>query len=266
MRFLLTACSSALLAGSLGVAVLAQQETPAQRQQEQQADQMIQQNRQHEPHMAAALEHLRQAQEELEKATPNKGGHRESALQLVSKAQSEVEAGIQWYDAHVSPAPGSPAAKVPPAATPASARVPLYRLVAASSTDHLYTTSPQERDKAQSEGYKLEGVAGMVASTQVPGSEPLYRLVRLAPGNKVEHFYTTSAAERDNAVKTYHFREEGVAGYVAGSQVPGTVPLERLQDPRTGAYLFTESSQEANRAASAYHYQKEGVCCYLWQQ
>jgi len=41
------------------------------------ADQMAQQNRQHEPHMAAALEHLCAAQEELEKAAPNKGGHRE---------------------------------------------------------------------------------------------------------------------------------------------------------------------------------------------
>src|SRR5215471_14100346 len=108
MRFLLFACSSALLAGSFLAAAVAQQETPAQRQKDQQADQMIQQNRQHEPHMSAALEHLRQAQEELEKATPNKGGHREKAMDLTKQAQAQVEQGIQYYDQHVSPLSNKP--------------------------------------------------------------------------------------------------------------------------------------------------------------
>lgn len=265
MRFLSLACSSALLATLFVAGTAAQQESPAQRQQDQQADQMIQQNRQHEPHMAAALEHLRQAQEELEKAAPNKGGHRESALQLTSKAQSEVEAGIQWYDAHVSPG-GNPAAPAPAQPSTAAGKVPLYRLTSAAGMDRLYTTSPQERDRAQGEGYKFEGVAGFVSSSQVPGTEPLYRLVRQTANNKTEHFYTTSAAERDNAVRAYHFREEGIAGYVAGSQQPGTVPLERLQNPKTTEYLFTTSAEEANRAATAYQYQRQGTCCYVWQQ
>ena len=93
----------------------------------------------------------------------------------------------------------------------------------------------------------------------------MYRLVQQT-GNNVGHFYTANAAERDNAVRTYHFREEGIAGYVPGSQLPGTVPLERLQDPRTGEFFFTASPEEATRAASTYHYQKQGVCCYVWQQ
>jgi hypothetical protein len=40
----------------------------------------------HEPHMSAALGHLQQAKDELERATPNKGGHREKALQFVDQA------------------------------------------------------------------------------------------------------------------------------------------------------------------------------------
>jgi Repeat of unknown function (DUF5648) len=264
MRFLLFVCTTALLAGPFAAAAETQQASPAQRQQDQQAEQVIQQNRQHEPHMAAALEHLRQAQEELEKATPNKGGHRESALQLTTKAQSEVEAGIEWYDTHVSPG-ASPVTNATPQPITIAAKVPLYRLTSAVGMDRFYTASPQEKDRAQTEGYKFEGVAGMIASTQVPGTVPLYRMVRQTGVNKVEHFYTTSTAERDNAVKAYHFRVEGIAGYVAGSQQPGTVPFERLQNPKTTEYLFTTSAEEANRAATAYQYQRQGICCYVWQ-
>jgi hypothetical protein len=50
--------------------------------------------------MAAALEHLRQAQMELEKASANKGGHRAKALELVQQARSEVEQGIQYFNTH----------------------------------------------------------------------------------------------------------------------------------------------------------------------
>jgi len=53
-----------------------------------------------EPHMSAALGHLEQAKAELEKATPNKGGHREKALQLVSQAMEQVKEGEAYYEQH----------------------------------------------------------------------------------------------------------------------------------------------------------------------
>ncbi|HZP63838.1 MAG TPA: hypothetical protein VFB28_10525 [Terriglobales bacterium] len=70
------------------------------KQMDQTADKIAQQQAGHEPHMAAALEHLRQAADELEKATPNKGGHREKALQLTRQAMTQVEQGIQYYNQH----------------------------------------------------------------------------------------------------------------------------------------------------------------------
>src|SRR5436309_9640745 len=90
------------IAGVLSVpALFAQgQEGAAEQKREQQVDTMARQNQGQEPHMAAALEHLRQAEEELEKATPNKGGHREKALELTHQAQSQVEQGIQYYKQH----------------------------------------------------------------------------------------------------------------------------------------------------------------------
>jgi cytochrome c-type biogenesis protein CcmH/NrfG len=57
--------ASALLLGSaLSLGAYAQQESQAEKRQEQMADQTAKQNAGHEPHMSAALEHLRQAEEE----------------------------------------------------------------------------------------------------------------------------------------------------------------------------------------------------------
>ena len=66
----------------------------------QNAEKMAQENSQREPHMAAALEHLHMAQQELQKAAPNKGGHREKALELTNQAISQVEEGIRYFNAH----------------------------------------------------------------------------------------------------------------------------------------------------------------------
>jgi len=49
-----------------------------------------------QPHMYNALNHLRAAKVDLEKATPNKGGHRERAMQLIDQAIYQVEEGIKF--------------------------------------------------------------------------------------------------------------------------------------------------------------------------
>ncbi len=95
----------ALAAGVLGLGLslhpanLLSQENRGDEAADRRADQIADQNR-NEPHMSAALEHLRQASEELEKATPNKGGHREKAQELTRQAMSQVEQGIQYYRQH----------------------------------------------------------------------------------------------------------------------------------------------------------------------
>lgn len=54
----------------------------------------------HEPHMSAAYGHLEQAKAELEKAAPNKGGHRERAMEAVDQAMQQIEQGEQYYQEH----------------------------------------------------------------------------------------------------------------------------------------------------------------------
>ena len=53
-----------------------------------------------QPHMQAALDHLRAARSELQAASTDKGGHRARAIQLVNDAIREVEAGIAFDRAH----------------------------------------------------------------------------------------------------------------------------------------------------------------------
>jgi hypothetical protein len=53
-----------------------------------------------QPQMQAALSHLRQARESLQKATADKGGHRERAIALVNDAIAQVEEGISFDRRH----------------------------------------------------------------------------------------------------------------------------------------------------------------------
>ena len=48
--------------------------------------------------MEHALSALLQANESLRQATPNKGGHRERAMELIQQAINQVQQGIQFAD------------------------------------------------------------------------------------------------------------------------------------------------------------------------
>lgn len=51
-----------------------------------------------QPNMRAALAHLQSAQQNLQRATADKGGHRANALRLVAQAIKEVNKGIDAAD------------------------------------------------------------------------------------------------------------------------------------------------------------------------
>jgi hypothetical protein len=53
-----------------------------------------------QPHMQAALSHLRTARSELDAAMADKGGHRANAMRLVNEAIGAVEAGIEYGRTH----------------------------------------------------------------------------------------------------------------------------------------------------------------------
>ncbi len=53
-----------------------------------------------QPEMVAAMQHLREAQQSLQSANSDKGGHRANALQLINQALAEVQAGMQYDNEH----------------------------------------------------------------------------------------------------------------------------------------------------------------------
>jgi uncharacterized protein HemX len=48
------------------------------------------------PHLRAALDHLQAARSELQLAEPNKGGHREKAIEFVDRAIEQTKRGIEF--------------------------------------------------------------------------------------------------------------------------------------------------------------------------
>jgi hypothetical protein len=53
-----------------------------------------------QPHMQAAMDHLRLAKQSLERASEDKGGHRSAAIRLVNDAMHQVEEGIRFDRRH----------------------------------------------------------------------------------------------------------------------------------------------------------------------
>jgi hypothetical protein len=53
-----------------------------------------------QPQMESAIQNLRAAQQNLEDASSDKGGHRVRALQLVQQAIAETQEGIEYANTH----------------------------------------------------------------------------------------------------------------------------------------------------------------------
>lgn len=90
------------------------------------------------------------------------------------------------------------------------------------------------------------------------GTVALYRLF-----NGTDHFYTADSNERNVAISTYGYRDEGIACYVSQSPTPGTVALYRLANSKE--HFYTADPNERNAAISTYGYRDEGIACYVSQ-
>jgi hypothetical protein len=189
-------------------------------------------------------------------------------------------------------------------ANPASNTTPLFRLFNPANGDHFYTTSGLERDNAvQNGGYINEGIACHVFNVQqgpptvalfrllkrfgarvrlhlktvqdhidegvachvfanpTPATTPLYRVYSAGVD---DHFYTTSAAERDGAIQNLGYVDEGVACHVFANPAPDTTPLYRLYSARVNDHFYTTSAAERDGAIQNVGYVDEGVACHVF--
>jgi hypothetical protein len=85
----------------------------------------------------------------------------------------------------------------------------LFRLAAPQGGSFL-TRDSNERSSAAAQGMQDQGVVGYIATSQQPGTEPLFRLFNPGAG---QHFYTNSQSERQQAMQA-GMKDEGVIGYV----------------------------------------------------
>jgi hypothetical protein len=53
-----------------------------------------------QPHMQAAIDHLRTARDELNRAAADKGGHRERAIAIINDAIDQTQRGMEFARTH----------------------------------------------------------------------------------------------------------------------------------------------------------------------
>lgn len=140
----------------------------------------------------------------------------------------------------------------PTTSEPAPARTAIHRLFSQPYGDHLYGTDPDEGGQL---GYVLEARNYFyLLAAPAAGHVPLYRC--LTPQTH-DHFLSTMLS-CENATS------EGLLGYIATSQVSGTVPLFRLYRAGTGNTFYTLSEAEADNAVAQYSYVRQGVTGYVY--
>jgi hypothetical protein len=127
----------------------------------------------------------------------------------------------------------------PPAPPENVTSVPLYWFTESkqyvdpiSIAFHFYTIVEDEKAALQTQPqWSYRGIIGYVFAKQVPGTTPLYRLVKNEYG-RVNHFMTIDKAELDSVVNSDSgWQSEGVCCYVSPKQVAGTAQLYRLYLP-----------------------------------
>ncbi len=120
--------------------------------------------------------------------------------------------------------------------------LPVYRLFKPATTDHIYTTSEEEKASIISIfGYTLEETSFYAYPASQEGLSPVYRLYNESSSSRL---YTTSEEEKANAISNLSFISEDIAFYASASAQASLVPVYRFYNKATGGYLYTASEEE----------------------
>ncbi len=104
--------------------------------------------------------------------------------------------------------------------------VPLYSAYSSQVNDNFYTVDLQQHQEAMNvHGYSNTGVAAYLEAKQQPNTKPFKRFYKGPPQR--EHFYTADPAEEALVINAGWVFER-VEGYIYTTQVPGSVPLYRV--------------------------------------
>ncbi|MBZ5521922.1 MAG: hypothetical protein LAP21_06745 [Acidobacteriia bacterium] len=88
-------------------------------------------------------------------------------------------------------------------------------------------------------------------------------MYRLFSNDSGDSFLTADPNERDRALSEGYL-DQGIVGYIATSQQPGTVPFYRLYNPYAREHFYTTSAPERDTAVRN-GMNDEGVAGYVWR-
>lgn len=158
----------------------------------------------------------------------------------------------------------------PPLAPFETLTIPMVRYNGKNGNS-VYAAQPKYKnlfDKASGNWEKF-GTVGHVYPQKVAGTVPLLSLRRKASvGIAPYYFYTTSidealAKQSTGWVMVPEYK--GVAGYVATSSKPGTIPVYLYRQPTGPGFLYAFGEQENNALKnSTAQYQK--IAFYVWAE
>ena len=117
---------------------------------------------------------------------------------------------------------------------PVAPLVPLYESRDNTYLDYFYTIDPVKHAAAQSMGYVASAqAAGYLERTLQPNTKPFRRFYKGFP--EYDNFYTHDEEEVTTVVGLGYV-ERDPEGYIYTTQVPGSIPLHRLNkwNPSTG--------------------------------
>jgi hypothetical protein len=180
---------------------------------------------------------------------------RDGDLRTAGQFQTAATATGTAPDVNATQAAGSTPAQGDTSAS--GTKVPLYRAVSSTNGEHIYSTNAADQS---AQGFKPEGVTGYLASSQVSGSQPLYRLTN----DKGDTILTTDANLRASA-QSQGYRDGGVIGYVATSQVGGTQPLYQVSNADGSQHFYTTNAGERDQILGR-GWKDQGTSGFVWTQ
>ncbi|KAJ7587499.1 hypothetical protein C8J56DRAFT_1081749 [Mycena floridula] len=128
--------------------------------------------------------------------------------------------------------------------------VPLYRVYAAASTNHVYSTDVDAVNiRVLNDGFVLEGVAAQVYETQEGSTVPLFWLNDASTAT--DNVYTTSTTEKATLI-SQGLHDVGTVAYIYPSQICDSVPFYRLNKPGVDNFHTTSISERDDAVASGY--------------
>lgn len=157
-------------------------------------------------------------------------------------------------NASSSAAPATPAAGS--GDTASGTKVALYRSVSNTNGGHLYSTTAND----QAGAYKTEGVTGYLMTSQVSGTQPLYRL-----SNGKGDMVLTADPNLHATMQSQGYKDEGPVGYIATSQLAGTQPFYQVTSPDGANHFYTTNAGERDQVVGR-GWKDQGTIGYVWTQ